>query len=311
MKRLVVVYNPRSTRQAVMRERALNELRDLRGYLVGKYEVKKAPLEQNARELAKILIDGDLVVAIGGDGTATMTLNAVMQAKKKVVLGELAYGNFNDLGMMIGVQGGMKEIVKRYEAGETREVYPLDVEVDGKHWRYALGYVTVGMLAASTTIFEEPKVREKLKSGKTGRFFSIWTLAKWYFRQRHKEQWLPVDLTLNGQKIAGQTDYLAVNGPQVGGVMKGGDWYQQEGKFGSGVVRLAGLWGLIKFMFRSMTKGMPLVETEGDVLEFGETTEVMIQGEGEFAKVKAKRIEVMKSRMGVISLIPGNAPGRL
>lgn len=292
MKRLVVVYNPRSTKQAAMRERAFDELRGLRGYLVGKFEVKKAPLEQNAKDLAEILTDGDLVVSIGGDGTATMTLNAVMQSGRAVTLSELAFGNFNDLGAMIGMQGGVKEIVRKHELGEAKTVHPLEVKIDGEHWRYALGYVTVGMFAASTTVFEELKVREKLKTGKTGRFFSIWTLAGWYFRNRQK-QILPV-FELNGQKMTGMTDYLAVNGPQVGGVMKGGDWYLESKKFGSGVVRLRGLFGLLKFMLRSMTKGMPVTETEGDVLEFVGETEVMIQGEGEFAKVKGRKFEVRK-----------------
>lgn len=299
MKRLVVVYNPRSTKQAVMRERALDELRELKGYLVGKYEVKKASLEQNAQDLAKILMDGDLVVSVGGDGTATMTLNAVVKSGRVVTLSELTFGNFNDLGAMIGVQGGVKEAVRKYEAGEVKSVYPLEVKVDGKHWRYALGYVTVGMLAASTTVFEEPKVRKKLQTGKTGRFFSIWTLAKWYLRHR-REQVLP-DFELNGQKMIGMTDYLAVNGPQVGGIMKGGDWYRELRKFGSGVVKLRGILRLLEFMFKSMTKRMPITETEGDLLEFTEETEVMIQGEGEFEKVKGKKFEVRKA--GVVKVV--------
>lgn len=310
MKRLVVVYNPRSTRQAEIQEKVLAELRGLGGYLVGKFAVKKASLEENARSLAGFLMDGDLVLTVGGDGTASMTLNAVVQSGKAVTLAGLAYGNFNDLGKIIGVDGGVTEVVRRYEAGETREIYPLEVKIDGEHWRYVLGYVSVGMLAASTAVFEEPKVRSRLKTGKTGRCFSIWTLAKWYFRKRHTEQWLPKDSTLNGQKIARMTDYVAVNGPQIGGVMRGGDWYLKERAFGSGAVKLNRFLGLMKFMMRSMTKGMPLRETEGDRLEFAEEAEVMMQGEGEFRRVKAKRIEVVKNSKGVISLIPGNAPGR-
>lgn len=293
MKRLVVVYNPRSTKQAVIREQVLDELRGLKGYLVGKFEVKRKSLEQNARELAGILMDGDLVLAVGGDGTATMTLNAVIKSNKAVTMSELAFGNFNDLATIMGVQGGVKEVIRKHETGKTRTVYPLEVKIDGEHWRYALGYVTIGMFAASTEVFEKPKVREKLKTGKTGRFFSIRTLAGWYFRNR-REQVLP-DFELNGEKMIGMTDYLAINGPQVGGVMKGGDWYLTAKKFGSGAKGLRGLWDLLKFMLKSMRKGMPLAETEGDTLEFGEATEVMIQGEGEFAKMKGKRFEVRKA----------------
>lgn len=295
MKRLVVVYNPRSTKQAAIRERVLTELRGLKGYLVGKYEVKGAPLEQNARDLAKILTDGDLVLAVGGDGTATMVLNAVLDSKRDVTMAELAHGNFNDLGKMMGVDGGVGDVVRQFEAGETQTVYPLEVKIDGRHWRYALGYVTVGMFAASTAVFEEPKVRKKLKTGKTGRVFAIWTLMKWYFKHR-KGEILP-GFRLNGEQMRRMTDYLAVNGPRMGGVMKGSDWYLKEGEFGSGAFRLRRLVGLLRFMLGSMTKGVPLVETKGDKLEFDEMTEVMIQGEGEFAKVKGKCIEIRKERV--------------
>lgn len=197
LKKLIVVYNPRSSKHAAVAKEVLAPARKLSGWLVGKYEVKAMRLHENADELAKILSDGDLVVAAGGDGTASMAVNGVMRSGKDVALGVLGYGNFNDFARMLKSKraveyggeyvGGVTEIVERYEAGKTKEIYPLEVKVDGKHWRYAPCYVSLGLFAESTAVFDEPKVREKLKTGKKHLLFSIFTLAKWYFRNRKRE----------------------------------------------------------------------------------------------------------------------------
>lgn len=197
LKKLIVVYNPRSSKHAAVAKEVLAPARKLSGWLVGKYEVKAMRLHENADELAKILSDGDLVVAAGGDGTASMAVNGVMRSGKDVALGVLGYGNFNDFARMLKSKraveyggeyvGGVTEIVERYEAGKTKEIYPLEVKVDGKHWRYAPCYVSLGLFAESTAVFDEPKVREKLKTGKKHLVFSIFTLARWYFRNRKRE----------------------------------------------------------------------------------------------------------------------------
>lgn len=197
LKKLIVVYNPRSSKHAAVAREVLAPARKLSGWLVGKYEVKASGLHENADELAKILNDGDLVIAAGGDGTAAMAVNGVMRSGKDVALGVLGYGNFNDLARMLKTKraveyggeyvGGVTEIIERYEAGEVKEIYPLEAVVDGKHWRYAPCYLSLGLFAESTAVFDEPKVREKLKTGKKRMFFSIWTLTKWYFRNRKRE----------------------------------------------------------------------------------------------------------------------------
>lgn len=214
LKKLIVVYNPRSSKHAAVAKEVLAPARKLSGWLVGKYEVKAMRLHENADELAKILSDGDLVVAAGGDGTASMAVNGVMRSGKDVALGVLGYGNFNDFARMLKSKraveyggeyvGGVTEIVERYEAGKTKEIYPLEVKVDDKHWRYAPCYVSLGLFAESTAVFDEPKVREKLKTGKKHLFFSIFTLAKWYFRNR-KREFLPEGKIKEVRHAAGVT----------------------------------------------------------------------------------------------------------
>lgn len=198
--KLVVVYNPNSSHHVAIEREVLAPARKLSGWLVGKYEVGMLDVGGNADKLAKIIDDGDLVIAAGGDGTATLAANAVVRAGKDVTLGVLGYGNFNDFARMLRTKhavpygdeyvGGVTEIVEKFTRGEVTEIYPLEVLVDGEHWRYAPCYVTVGMFAASTAVFDQPKVREKLKSGKKSMRFSLWQLVKWYVRER-KQEFLP------------------------------------------------------------------------------------------------------------------------
>ena len=70
MKRIIIVYNPRSSRYELVKKEVLEKIRGLKGFAIGKYEVKPSNVDENAKELAKILIDGDIVITAGGDGTA-------------------------------------------------------------------------------------------------------------------------------------------------------------------------------------------------------------------------------------------------
>lgn len=268
--------------------------------MVGKFEVKAPSLEENVEALARMLGDGDLVIAAGGDGTAVIAMNGVMRSGKEVALGVLGYGNFNDVARMLGAQN-VQEIVQKFEQREIKELYPLEVLVDGRHWRYAPCYVTVGLLAEATQIFDEPKVRKSLETGKRGPVFSLWQAVKWYFKNKRRE-FLP-EMKLNGELVAkGTTDYLAVNGPTLARIMKGGEWWKKQGEFGSSVQRLGGFWWMVGFGLKSLFKGVPLRETQKDVIEFAEETEVEIQAEGEYQRLRAvKEIEVRKC--GVVKVL--------
>lgn len=65
LKKLIVVYNPRSSHHQAIEREVLAPVRKLQGWLVGKYEVKSESLEENARALAELLHDGDLVITAG------------------------------------------------------------------------------------------------------------------------------------------------------------------------------------------------------------------------------------------------------
>lgn len=299
MKRLVLVYNPRSSKQAAIQTEVLDEVRKLPGWMVGKYAVSEHDLDHNARKLAKLINDGDLVVVVGGDGTAAMAANGVILSGKKATLGVLGYGNFNDMARMLGVklEEGVRGIIKRFEAGQEKTIYPLDVRVDGKHWRYAPCYMTMGLFAESTRVFDLPEVRKKLKTGKKKMLFSLRTLAKWYLKNRKKE-FLPMGIMVNGEKFDGRaTDYMAINGPTVAKMMKGGGWFEQKETFGSGLFGLGKFWRMVKFGLRSVRKGIPVRETVGDEVIFAQPSNVEIHAEGEYQRLEG--VSCVEVRKGV------------
>ena len=293
MKRLFVVYNPRSSRFASVKAEVLERLNELAGFLVGKYEVEKIGIEGNVEKLAKLLKDGDMVLAAGGDATGVIAVNAIMNSLRDVTLAVLPYGNFNDLARTLGTNS-FDDVFGRVK---VRNLYPLDIIVDGKHWRYASCYVTMGMTAEAVKIYDAAKMRKVLKS-KWGRYVGSYTnLAGWYFKHRRKQIFIP-EFKLNGVLQDKRTsDYAAVNGRSMARVMKGGEDYLKPRVFRSETDRLMNFWRLFRLMSRSMLVRVPGSETTGDVLEFVKSGKVEVQAEGEsrvFEEVK--KIEVRKAK---------------
>lgn len=305
-RKLLIVYNAESSRYELVQKEVVEPARKLAGWLVGKYVVTADGFEQDLTKLMRVLADGDLVVAAGGDGTATMVANCIMRSGKDVTLAVLGYGNFNDLAKTLKTrrmqrkgdrtEGGIAEVAEAFKAGKVQEIWPLEVKVNGKHWRYAICYLTLGLFAESTEVFDEEKVRRQLQQGRRSLVFSWWNLVKWYFKNRHQRVFVP-EFTLNGRKMPTDvTDYLAVNGPHMAGMMRGGNWYLEPKEFASGVGRLSSFWRLSSLMMKSILRQVPVASTEGDVLEFVRPGSVEAQAEGEYQKLEnVQKIEVRKA----------------
>lgn len=299
LRKLLIVYNPRSSQHARVQREVLEPTRQLKGWLVGKYELKPTDVDDNAETLAKLLNDGDLVVGAGGDGTAAVAVNGIMLSGKEVTFSMLGYGNFNDTAKMLKAKlpveyggeylGGILDIVQKFEQGEQAEIYPLEAIVDGVHWRYAPCYITVGMFAESTRVLNATKVRKQLKTGKKHLFFSLWQLAKWYFWNKRR-RFLPMEKS-------DVTDYLAVNSPRVAKIMKGDRQIAATREFWSGTARLGSFWRLMWFMLESICWRMPLEQTKREVIKFEQPSRVIIQAEGESEELSGVReIEVQKTK---------------
>ena len=301
-RRVIVVYNPRSSKAVFVRESVIKPLQEIPGVMFGKYEVKPTDVDDNAGELAKILIDGDIVITAGGDGTATIGLNGCMLSEKAVRFMSVPFGNFNDMARTLKKASG-------------KELYPLKATIDGKHYRYAACYFTIGMFAESTEIFDADKTRKKLQKGNKGIFFSLKTLVKWYFRNKRRVFISPFKFTSttkvfdrNGvyqvrvkiqdeDETKGVSDYLAINGLSVAKMMKGGkNYFSHKSDFLSTTGKLNKFHKLVPFMLKSITRRIPADVTTEDVLVFPNYGDVEIQAEGEYKRLEhVGKIVISKS----------------
>lgn len=280
MRRLIIVYNPRSSHAQKVRTEVIDPATQLDGFMIGKYQVRATDVDDNAARLAKLLQNGDLVVSAGGDGTATIAVNGCLLSKKDVSLAVLGYGNFNDTARAFKLKS-LEDVMD----GKTIKVHPLEALVDDKHFRYAISYFTIGLFAESTTIFDEKSTRTKLKTGRRGLFFSISHLASWYFKNK-RHDFLPT-FRFNGRRVVKKTtDYLAINSPTVARLMKGGDFYTAPKTFWSGTACLGSFFRLVVFMTRSFFARIPGSASSGDQLEFPTPATIRIQAEGEYYILK-------------------------
>ena len=332
MRRILVVYNPRSSRFCDVEREVLSKIRTLKGYMIGKYEVAPTDVDDNAAKLSRIIKDGDLVLSAGGDATGIISSNAILKSGKDATLAVLPYGNFNDLAHTLGAKSlrdifnatiheeainCLEKSAGAYERGGrsappvttggrdsvserqfiASSFYPLEIYVDGKFFRYATCYVTIGMTAEAVELFDEPKTRKKLQKGHKSSWRSYFYLMFWYFKNRRKKQFIP-DFKLNGKLQHKKTsDYAAVNGRSMCRVMKGGYDYLVPKKFRSITDRLTSFPRLFILMLKSILVRTPGIETEGDLLEFLKPSTVELQAEGEYRIFKnIKTIEIKKSK---------------
>lgn len=291
MQRLVIVFNPRSSRFSDVEKNVLTPAKSLKGYLIGKYEVEKTNLEDNITKLAKLIQDGDLVISAGGDATGIIASNAVIKSGKDATLAVLPYGNFNDLSRTLGTK-----TLEDATSKNIQKFYPLEIIVDDKFFRYATCYITIGMMADSVQIYDQPKMRKKLKKSFGRKISSYTDLACWYFKNRRKKQFLP-DFKLNGKLQPKNTsDYAAINGRFLARVLKSRPYYQNPRIFLHETDRLTNFYRLSRLILKSLFSHVPSSETKGDVLEFLEPGIIKIQAEGESRAFKnAKKIEIKKS----------------
>ena len=291
MKRLLVVYNLKSSRFKDVEREVLVNLRNLNGYMIGKYEIQRIGVDKNVEQFAKLVEDGDLVLSVGGDATGVIAANGVLKSGKDATLAVLPYGNFNDLARTLGTKK-LEDVL----GGKTRKMWPLEILVDGKHYRYATCYTTIGMTAEAVELFDDSKVRKGLQKGHKSSWRSYILLMKWYFKNRHKKVFLP-EFKLNGVPMHKKTsDYAAVNGRRMCRVMKGNDSFLLAKKFRHMTGKLVNLWNLMVLMTRSILRKVPGRDTTGDVLEFVKPSTVEVQAEGEYQVfTNISKIEIKKS----------------
>ncbi|MDR3298099.1 MAG: acylglycerol kinase family protein [Candidatus Nomurabacteria bacterium] len=292
MKRLMLVYNPRSSRFKDVEREVLAKARHLKGWMLGKFEVSDTDVDDNARRLARVLRDGDLVVAAGGDGTATIALNGIMKSGyPEIRFSVLGFGNFNDMARSFG-KPTLDQILSSKQA---QKAYPLECKIDDQHFRYGMCYFTIGMFAEACAVFDFPEVRKKLRhKRKKSVFFSVLELAKWW-REHRKDQFLP-PLKVNKKHHENISDYVAINSTSMAKVMHSAKWFLKSRTFRSTVGNLTSLCGLSRIVIPSILTGVPGDNTAQSTIILDKPAKIMFQAEGEYKKMPVtEKIEITKS----------------
>ena len=275
--RVILVCNRKSTGYKRVEKEVVTPLREFvlqqKGITFLRFDVESPTLEENAKRLANLIGDGDVVLVAGGDGTAGIGVNGIMQSGKDAKFYVIPYGNFNDIIQILRSNSGKK-------------VFPIEALIDGKHFRYALAYFTVGMMAESTKIFDDEKVRRKLRKSKFNLIFSLKTLLMWFFVNRKKDY-----ITIDGQKYS---DILVVNGKNVARLMKGGEYYLGE-TFLYTEQRLNNFFAMVFFMLQAMFSGIPGRKLKEKTIHFEEKQRIFIQSEGEYKDLVVQEISFSKS----------------
>ncbi|MBQ8984936.1 hypothetical protein IJ076_00020 [Candidatus Saccharibacteria bacterium] len=296
MSRLILVYNPNSSKYCHVKKDILDKKEELfKNTKLAEFTIKKIGFENNVKNLKSELKDGDTCLALGGDATAAITANAILESSKDVRLAVLPYGNFNDLARTLGTMKLQDILWTETISAHSSKLYPLEIYIDGKFWRYATCYVTIGMTAVAVELFDDPKFRKHMQKGHKSSVTSYFALAKWYFKNRHKKIFLP-EFTINGRPAKkGASDYAAVNGSSMCRVMKGGQDYEKPKIFRSKSLKTVSFPQLFVLMARSILFRTPGNETKGDVLKFKEKATVELQAEGEYQVFKdISTIEIKK-----------------
>ena len=299
--RVVIVINSRSSQAKRIETEVLtpiknaifkrNSIQDsnIQNVTLMQYGVAPTNVDDNAKKLAECLMDGDILITLGGDGTATIGVNAAFLSGKKVKYYTLPFGNFNDIARTVREARGNR-------------VYGLEAKVDDEHFRFALCYFTVGMLAESTEIFDESKIRKKLRRKHGRLWYSLIVLFKWFMKNHHKKFIPRFYYEIDGSRTKVEkkqvSDVIILNGASMAKVLRGGDYYLGD-KFLMRCASLQSLFLMSWFMLRGFfgVKGeqcrlMRLIFEEKEELQ-----QVEIQAEGEYKRIKKMQsIEFKKTK---------------
>ncbi len=119
--------------------------------LADAHEIRTTDAEAGRVELARRLAAGtQRVLSVGGDGTAHLVVNAVLEAGRgeDVAIGLVPAGTGTDLARGLGLPLDPRAALRRVLAAEPRPLDALRLEVEGGERRFAVNCVAAGMAGA-------------------------------------------------------------------------------------------------------------------------------------------------------------------
>lgn len=309
--RILVVHNTKSTRAKQVKEGVFDRLDDA-GVDYVPIQTISPNFKDNVDYLCEQIRDGDTVVSAAGDGTGSQIQNAILAGgKDSVRLGFLGYGNFNDLAHAYnGHRMGRDVMALISEDASLVDVYPLDISVNGSHWRFAPGYATAGWTAKAASGFGDVAFREKMKNMPEALKLaaSMGHLALDYFQNRNR--YLQKFHTSESPVVRrAVTDVIALNNPVMARLLCLARRPYIGDEFAYKELDVSSVLKNVPYLMSTVLGGdMPSRSTDGVELIFEQPSVVPIQTEGEFAELSNVRsIHFGKSKSSVSVIHPNRS----
>lgn len=278
-RRLVIVHNPHSSRADEVKQAVFSRL-DAAGYSYKTLEVHQASLADNVARLSPQIHAGDIVISAAGDGSAHALSQAVMDANQEnVMVGFLAFGNFNDLPHTFTSHWCLKDPIAFLEQARQEVVYPLIIEANGRYVRQAMLYATLGWTARAAGLFDDPAVRRRLQIGSLNLAHTMLSLGLYYFKSR-RTSYLP-PFTYRRKLYTHRTDIICANGPSVARFFRTNTKYYKTQNFLQHVLNVSRLVPNIPFMVSSVLGRMPGSIVQDMRINFQQAENLPLQCDGE------------------------------
>ncbi|MCL2085933.1 hypothetical protein FWH09_03310 [Candidatus Saccharibacteria bacterium] len=299
--RIVLVYNQKSSGYSRVLKDIIEPVRARIHDEIIEYNIEPSSFEQNAEDLGRILEKNDLVIVAGGDGTASIAANAILQFNVEGArMAVFGYGNFNDFQSNFGLK---KRDLGRILRGNIRSttVRPAEIILDGEFWRFATLYFTAGLLAKSTEVFEEHQVRATIsrKRHLPRLLYSLTKLKIWFWRESRKNR-RGIYQEVNGQKI---TDFGVMIGKKMARVLRARHNYLGSWQVGVFSLRLSNLWKAGMFVLGGILFGVPIEGHDEVEWKISSGNGIWLQTEGEGAFVENVKIITAKKSDRTIEII--------
>ena len=282
-RKLVIVQNPYSTRHREVQAGVFDRL-DTAGITYDTITTRFSQAKDNIKDLADRLPDGTHIISAAGDGTSTQVVNAGLRAElDNAVYSFIGYGNCNDLAR------GQRDPLPLLQANHRTITHqPLSIEVNGEPWRYAPGYMTLGLTALVASGFASAASRERMRRTppRTKLVRSMGQVAATYLRT-HDTYLPPFTTNLSAEKQDGLTDVMIINNQRMGRVIRSSIDYPQTDFFGYHQADFSSVWKNIPFACSAITGHTPAERITEITLTFCEPATILAQTEGEHAALPA------------------------
>lgn len=248
-RKLVIVQNPYSTRHREVQAGVFDRL-DAAGITYDTITTRFSQAKDNIKYLADRLPDDAHIISAAGDGTSTQVVNAGLRAElDNAVYSFIGYGNCNDLAR------GQRDPLPLLQTNRHTIIHqPLSIEVNGEPWRYAPGYMTLGLTALIASGFADATSRERMRRTPphTKLVRSMGQVATTYLRA-HNTLLPPFTTNLSTIEQTGLTDVMMINSQCMGRMIRSSIDYPQTDFFGYHQADFSSVWKNIPFAYSAVT----------------------------------------------------------